>query len=392
MKTQSQFRAFIAANLSTAEFRALTLLYQPLIGSSSFTLYQTLYQLAKANKEYVLHQTLFDILNIKRNAFVKDREKLEAVGLLETYESDDEYIYYLKKPFVAKTFLLDTILGTFLESEIGEENLAFLAEIFKVDKPVLNHFKNISKSFDDLYEFKNLKLLKVDYELEGNNGNNNKLIRKTIDYETFVEQIPRAYKGTNLLNDKFREQVIQLSYVYNFNVDQMLEVYKNAHKGRNSVTINQLNLQAKTLYDKENMQIIVSEKEDDETKYLQNVSPEAIVKKFVKPNFRGAALSTINEFILRNDIDQGIVNVLVMFISKNKDGILPNVNYLDKVWGSWVTNGVQTVEDAINHRNNIEKKWQANKGYQSRSKNNKVEVDRPEWLDEYLDEISKMEG
>lgn len=389
MKTASQFKTFISADLSATEFKALTLLYQPLIGMGSFSVYQTLYQLAKSNTDYINHQTLFDILNVKRITFLKDREKLEAIGLLETYESDDKFIYYLKKPFVAKAFLLDTILGTYLESEIGEANLAFLTKVFKVDKPEVTHFKNITKTFDDLYEFKDLKLLKVDYELEGNNGNSNKLIRKQIDYEAFVERIPRAYKGTHLLNDKFREQIIQLSYVYQFSIDDMLKVYEKAHQGRKAVTINQLNLQAKLFYEKDNRQIIVNEKTDDEVQHLKNVSPIVIIQKFSQLNFQADALSTVNEFISRNDIEPGIVNVLVMFILKNKDGILPNVNYLDKVWSSWISNGVQTVEDAINHRNTIEKRWQNNKKYKS---NNNVKRNEPEWLDEYLNEISNMEG
>lgn len=389
MRTNAMFRTFIKTSLSKTEFKSLALLYQPLIGIESYALYQTLYNLSSIYQdEYLPHQNLFDILNIKRNNFIKYREKLEAVGILETYQSDNNYIYHLKKPLQAKAFLLDTILGTYLESEIGEDNVKILSSFFKVKKPVLNHFENVSKSFDDIYEIKDIKLLNIDYELEGTNGTGSKLIRNTIDYDLFVEKLPRAYQGPHLLNNQFKEQVLQVAYVYQFNIEQMLEVYANAHKDRKEVTSNQLNLQAKLLFEKNNKQIVVEEKVEDEAEHLKQVSHLVIVQKYVKPNFQGTALQTINQFISRNEIDPGVINVLLMFIFKNKDGILPHVNYLDKVWESWASNGVATVEDAIGHRNKIEQEWSKKPSYGKR----RVAKEEPEWLDEYLDKIAKMEG
>ena len=100
MKTNSQFKLFITAELSMTELKSLTLLYQPLVGMDSYALYQTLYHLSRINSdEFIKHHQLFDILNIKRNVFIKQREKLEAVGLLETYQNENDYYYLLKRTF-----------------------------------------------------------------------------------------------------------------------------------------------------------------------------------------------------------------------------------------------------------------------------------------------------
>lgn len=391
MKTNSQFKIFMQSELANADFKVLALLYQPLIGMEAYALHSSLYHLCLKSPDVLMdHQTILDILNIKNSNFIKIREKLEAVGLLETYKSGNMYNYILKPPFSAKQFLLDTILGTYLESEIGTTNLEFIANIFKISKPEVSHFENITKSFDDLYQFKALNLLNLSHDVEGRNGNNNKLIRNAIDYDTFVNGIPRSYQGTNLMNNKFKEQIMQIAFVYQFNVEQMLEVYKAAHKGRKNVTVDQINFQARQLYEKNNEQLVVSEKVDDTVDMIKTVSHAMIVQKFGQGNFRGSALSTVNEFINRNDIDPGILNVLLMFILKNKDGILPNVNYLDKVWESWISNGVQTVEDAISHRDNLEKRWSSSGASYGGTKQAKRK--QPEWLDEYLKEISEMEG
>lgn len=387
MKTNSYFKIFMRTDLANSDYKVLALLYQPLIGMKAYALHSTLYHLALKNKDKMIeHQVLLDILNIKACEFINLREKLEAVGLMDTFKLDNSYHYFLKPPFSAKQFLLDTILGTYLESEIGEVNLEVLADVFKVNRPEVSHYENITKSFDDLYQFKELNLLNLGYEVEGRNGVSNKLIRKSIDYDAFVEQIPRAYQSSSLLNESFKQQIMQIAFVYQFSVEQMLDVYKNAHKNRKRVTVDQINFQARRLYEKDNENIIVEEKTDDNNELIKNLPHAVIVQKFSQENFRGSALSTVNEFITRNDIDPGILNVLIMFILKNKDGILPHVNYLDKVWESWISNGVQTYEDAIAHRDNLEK---AKPTYQG---NRMVKKDQPDWLDDYIKEIEKMEG
>lgn len=391
MKVNSKFNIFMQSHLSQQDFKVLVLLYQPLLGMEAYALYNTLYELSRL-EEVLNHHFLFDLLNIQQNDFIKNREKLEALGLLESYEKNPlEYVYILKPPFSAKQFLVDTFLGTYLESEIGEKNLQFLLQNFKIDKPVLNHLTNLTKNFDDLYKFEATNLLNVDYEFEGKINNSNTLIRKSINYEDFVEKLPRALKGSELLNDNFKQKIIQLAFVYQFDINQMVEIYTNAHKGKKSVTIEQINLQAKMYYESLNKDLVVTNKEVDENEILSSIPFVAVIDKFgIDDQIQKAmALNTINDFISQNDIELGVLNVLIIFILKNKNGVLPHVNYLNKVWQSWSGNGVQSVSDAVNYRDSIEKAWSnKNQGKTNYSK----KVNQPGWLDEYFDDFEKMEG
>ena len=338
------------------------------------------------------HSFLLDLLNIQQIEFITHREKLEALGLLETYQkNENEYLYIIKVPFTPKQFFKDTFLGSYLQSEVGEVNFEYLVKIFKVNKPVLNHLDNLSKSFEDLYEFSATKLLNLSEDFEGRNGVNTTLIKRTIDYDKFVDLLPRALKSSNLLNENYKQSLLQLASVYQYDINQMIEVYTNASRGKKDVTIEQLNLQAKLYYEKQNKDLIVTTKEVDENSELSMINFTTIVDKFVveDPLQKSMALDTINTFISQNEIEQGVLNVLLIFILKNKEGILPHVNYLNVVWNSWSKNGVQSVEDAINYRNTIESNW-SNKN-SSKQYSNSKQVKKPDWLGEYMDEISKME-
>ena len=191
MKNSSTFTIQSQTDLSAADFKVLALLYQPLMGLDSHALYTTFYQLVnKTNKITYTHAELFDLINLKQADFLKMRNKLEALNLLVVYQKEDHYIYFMKAPLTAKSFLVDTIFGSYLQSEIGEKNVQLLTEIFKIELMPTEGYENITKSFDELYEFKSLNLLSVNHPLQGRTTNGGTHINYKFNYESFVEHLP----------------------------------------------------------------------------------------------------------------------------------------------------------------------------------------------------------
>lgn len=390
MKVNSKFKLNMITTLSSVDFKVLTFLYQPLIGMKGLSLYNTLYMLSD-NNVYEKHQMLFDLLNITQTEFIEIRNKLEAIGLMDVYEKDlDRFIYVLKPPYSAKRFLTDTFLGTYLESEIGSSNLDNLIKIFEVKKEDTTSYNNITKFFDDIYEVRSKKLLSINKELETRNGSRS-LIRNSINYDLFVESLPRALKQPILLNDNFKEKVLQLAFVYQFTIEDLVKIFVESSKGKKTISIDELNLQAKIYFEANDNSLRVEEKVSDDVEILSKQSYRTIINMFGSKDLmvKANALSTINEFITQNDIDQGVLNILLIFILKNKEGVLPHVNYLNKIWSDWYKHGVRTASDAVRHREFVENQWQ-NK--QTKSYNKPKKVNKPDWLDEYLDELGEMEG
>ncbi|QWB96500.1 DnaD domain protein [Mycoplasmatota bacterium] len=385
MKNSSNFKIYMQSNLSNSDFKVLSLLYQPLLGMEAYAIYTTFYHLVQDKQQNeTTHQILFDLLNLKQTNFLKMRQKLEALSLIETYQKADEYIYILKTPLTAKQFLTDTVFGSYLQSEIGEENLNVLIDIFKKEDPMINDFKNISKSFDALYEFKQLNLLKVDHLLEGRIQNQGLLIKSQFDFNGFVELLPERLKTSALINKKLQETLEKIAYVYQFDISDMVEIYKNASMSKQAVNYQALNFKAKQHFENKNQVLTIKEKTNSEVDLVEKATPYEIVSKFAKVNQQGLALSTAFQLLERNHVEPGIINVILMLVLKNKDGILPHINYMEKVLNDWLNKGIRTTEDAINYASKLESSFE-------KKPTKKKKTGEPDWMDDYMKKIAEME-
>ncbi len=387
MKNSSTFAIQSQSDLSAADFKVLALLYQPLMGLDAHALYTTFYQLVnKTGRNTYTHAELFDLLDLKQADFLKMRNKLEALNLLQVYQKEDEYLYFMKAPLSAKQFLVDTVFGSYLQSEIGEQNTNLLAQLFKTDVPSTDGFDNITKSFDALYEFKSLSLLSVSHSLQGRTQNGGSHINYKFNYEAFVEHLPERLKSTQVLSEKFRDQINKIAFVYQFDVADMVEIYENASKSRQVVNFQQLNMKARQHYEDKHQILKIKEKDGKAPSMIDQVAPQVIIQKYAKTDQQGIALATATTLLERNAVEPGIINVILMLVLKHKDGVLPNINYMEKVLHDWLSKGVQNTEDAINHSQSLETQYES-----SVKKKPKSSVSEPDWLDSYITDLVKME-
>lgn len=390
MKNRSFFQLYTQSDLSAADFKVLALLYQPLMGLEGHALYTTFYQLIhKTGRDTYEHQELFDLLNLKQLDFLKIRHKLEALNLLLVYQKEDNFLYVLKAPLTAKQFLVDTVFGSYLQSEIGEKNMQTLTELFKMQVPDLSGYEHITKSFDALYEFKSLNLLSVPHPLQGRTQNGGSFLTYKFNYESFVEKCPERLKTSQLLTEKFKEQLNKIAFVYQFDIEDMIEVYESASKSKTQmISFAQLNLKAKQHYETKHKLLTIQPKTLEKPNLVDHVSPQLIIQKYAKTDQQGIALQTATSLLERNAIEPGIINVILMLVLKHKEGILPNINYMEKVLHDWLNKGVQTTEDALSYAQNLETKYET----RSKRKPDRVKVKEPDWMDEYMQELADLEG
>lgn len=129
-------------------------LYLPLIGSNSVVLFEYLNDIYEEN-----NQNLFKLseicshLQINISLVLESFEKLEAVGLVETWRnsSNNSFIFVLKKPNDFEIFNKNPLLKTHLISIIGQNEYDKL--IFE-NKPKFKdrkNFINISKKYQDVF-------------------------------------------------------------------------------------------------------------------------------------------------------------------------------------------------------------------------------------------------
>lgn len=400
MKVKQTFSVITQSALSSDEWKVLGLLYQPIIGTLAFSLYHTLYHLLNQKNyqsETFQHQFLLDLLGEKIDKLKGAKDKLEAISLLDTYELNDHVVYQLKSPLTPRGFIKDTVLGQFLKTEVGPKMFGTLTDIFKVQKVDLKEYKQVTKNFDDVFNFVSTENHHDNQTYLGKQQNRGAKISKQLDYDAFIELLPDRLKKPVLMNHNTQETIQKLVFVYGFSAEEMADVYKSTADGNGRIDLGQLSFKAQSYYeDTKNDKVVVAESKEQnhETEmvmYLKKASPLKIVQKYAKGDYQAMHSETVMQLIDRNQVEIGVINALLLHIIKHKDGQLPHINYLEKVLETWFKMGIRTTEDAyrlvLNRENEAAKGQMPTKG---KSKEKKSE--NPEWIQSYLDELKNIKG
>ncbi|MFB0638324.1 MAG: replication initiation and membrane attachment protein [Candidatus Phytoplasma solani] len=331
------------------------------------------------------HRFLLDLAGVTTNIFIENKEKLEALNLLATYQNVNQKkkIYFLIAPFKGNDFLQDPLLSDFLLSEIGEKHYFHLQSHFLQTNINLKELKDVSKKFDDIYQFQKINFNK-EFNQKKSISNLGKSFSKTnFDYELFLTHLPDRFKKPSLIEQKTIDFIQKVSLVYDLKPEQIAEIYQKSFPNPNDIDLSKLRLNVKKYHHKNNInqQIIASKKlQDDEEAtiaYLkQSNSTQRIIQDYCQKNIQTMASDIVFQLLERNDFEIGLVNALLIYILRYRDGVLPlNVIYLEKTLKSWAQKGIVDTETAYDFL--IEDKTQ-----QAKINNPKASQNKPTWIDE----------
>lgn len=377
---------------SSEDNKVLTLLYQPLIGTEAYGLYMMLMNLVdrtRLQSDVMSLSVLSDLLNIKEELLLNSKDKLEAIGLLSTYLKEDIYLFRLNMPLSAKQFFLDGILGSYLRSEVGIDNFDLLMAYFSVPEISKKGYKNVTKTFDDIYQIQNIDIIQSEKFIFGRKNGKGVIVKDAFNFDSLFEKLPPRIKKKSLYPQKIVSQIASVMYVYNFRLDEMADILSSAYDEENKalfyerIGINSANYFQKTYGD--NL-ISVEEKDHNCELNLSAIRPQDIVGLFgQKMTNQAFALETIRQFIDRNAVDIGLINAVIIVALKYHDE-LPGLNYLEKVLNDWLSKGIKTGDEALPI---IEKTNETVKPTKRKKPKKGVEWEEPAWLDEILDSLGE---
>ncbi|GAK30368.1 replication initiation and membrane attachment protein DnaB [Weissella oryzae SG25] len=145
-----RFRTVRVRAITAIEQEALTVLYLPIIGRDAFSIYMALYYQLPSSSPQIRHADLFDQLAIDQAKFKAAREKLEALGLLQTYQQDlqagTQWVYKVFMPEVPQTFLAEPLLASLLAHYLGDGAYAEIVSRYTASNVEIAG-ENITKSF-----------------------------------------------------------------------------------------------------------------------------------------------------------------------------------------------------------------------------------------------------
>ncbi len=218
------------ALLSDIDQKILTFLYQPLIGATAYSLYMTLWTEIDEESywsEGILHSELLTLLSVGIPELYQARIKLEAIGLLKTYlktEPEKLYVYELVAPHSSATFFKDDLLSLLLFEAVGERKFRKLRNRFVTAPLEKENYKEVTKSFLDVYQFdgnllkQEKALLKEPVELIGNDSAAGPVIEnQTFDFKFFYTGLNSHYVSRSAISKELEATILVLHTMYGVN-------------------------------------------------------------------------------------------------------------------------------------------------------------------------------
>ncbi|WP_456278046.1 replication initiation and membrane attachment family protein [Bacillus sp. AK128] len=367
--------------------RVLTLLYQPLIGPYSFSLYMLLWGELEAYKYWgspSTHKQLMESLRINLDEILMARKKLEGIGLLKTYVQETpeikNFIYDLRSPLSPDMFFgSDFPYGILLKREVGEHRYNKLKSLFMTKDVNVSEFKEISQAFSDVYHTNEqdteqpLEQLEsfVNREADGDIriGNIN------FDVELFIYGLSENFVPRSLITDDVLKRVKLLAYVYGLSPIDMQKVVMDATFGdEDELDLDLLSEKAKIFYEIENFGRMpkLSEKiqplkhqvmryleprteEEKRIRHFETTSPKDYLIELAGGALPTSSdLSIVESIMVNQQIEPGVVNVLLDYVV-NKKKMNLNKKYMENTASNWARQKIKTVKEALDQITEFEK-------------------------------------
>ena len=345
------FKIYTNFNLNLDDIKTLNLLYLPLIGDDSLTLYTFLHSLIdrmSLEGSFFQKEEILDLLGYKSIKFNKSLAKLEGINLVRTFVKEDYEVVFLLAPFTPKNFLKDTVLGHLLEERIGEENYKKLLELFIIPTPDLKDYKEITKTFGEVFsESYNIKYDKISDNIYGRRPNRKSLINNTdFDFDLFISKIDLNHLKDGL-TDEFRKQIESTSLVYSFNLEQMTNLFNDSVDKNGYYNYDLFKKKVQSLYNFLHKKVNSKLSNDDMVNKLDNMNAVTLVKSLMGDNYPNLVLQKVNDLYININLPRGLINLMIILVYAQKENI-PAISYFEKMASSWQNDGIYTTEDAVN--------------------------------------------
>ena len=403
---------FIVVNkttLSDKDRNLLMLLYQPILGSTSISLYYTLWSYLDKSEilsnEWTHHHILRDMM-ISNSELKEAKEKLEAIGLIKTYLKKgniNNYVYELYSPVTASEFINNPLLNMALFNAVGKLEYERIVGYFKLPKINLREYEDVTKKFSDIFAFSSVPLNdNLVYDIKKSSYRKLELLSK-IDINTILSLISDEILNKKSITRDMKDFLYKISYIYNYDNDDMIELIRNSTTEKHTIDKKLLQENANKYYRYDNMGKLPSIIYKNQPEYLrkenldtsnrsrmihlfETTSPyEFINSKYKSGNPTSSDLAIISYLLIDLNLKPGVVNVLVDYVLKINNNKLIKT-FVEVIAAQWSKSGIETVEAAMEI---AEKEYKKKKNITQ--KTTKKVVETPDWFNKSIEEDKASE-
>lgn len=402
------FKLKMASPFSDYDRQLLTLFYQPLIGPKAMSLFMSFWADAEREKDNEFnHYYLMNLLTMPLGQVFEARISLEAIGLLRTYckqDGDDRsFVYELLAPMDAKSFFDDPLLSTFLFSKIGEQAYRGLRNRFLDENLLDDTYKEVSRTFLDVYKPIRPGLSEQADEISGIKGRNEskgiQIAHSDFDFNLLRSGLSEQMVPKSSLASVSKELIEKLAFLYSLTPIDMQKVIMMALDENLKLPENRVRKAAVDYYktnisqDVPTIEKVFTKKTDiplEEPKsredkfifYMENTAPREMLKDYTGNEPLPVDVELAERLVTIHGFPIGVVNVLLHYIIIRNDGKITK-NYAERIASHWANKKIATAKEAMEisrkeHDQYI--KWQ-NEGSKKSTSRKPIRVEKvPEWF------------
>ncbi|MFB1050865.1 replication initiation and membrane attachment family protein [Paraliobacillus sp. JSM ZJ581] len=413
------YHIYLKQEFTYAHLQSLMQLYQPLIGNHATSLFMTFlsqYLTTPNPKKLYTHHSLMQLVNLTLPQIHQAKTKLEAIGLLETYQLDNEnetvFTHQLIMPCTPMQFFADGMLSQLLFHQIGTEKSNLLYEQFAQG---VNHDQlvgtNITASFDQVFHetpiAKDLTVKAMD--VKDNQGPN--VPETSISINELSQLLSdRMLPAEKILVPNNVKLIHQMAFLYQLTILDIEKAVVWALSDQHLLSREEFKAACLDLYQqftpmKDKPLKIVNQRDKLQTKQaqpisrqdqlvrmLEEISPRELLEDLSNGNQPSMQdLKMVGDVMSEQGLTPGVMNVLIHYVMLKTDMKLTK-SYLEKIASHWARKNVKTVRQAMTlakSEHNKYQKWSTNKKpfYQKSVKKEIV----PDWFKKQKQQQEQVE-
>ena len=365
MKPNFSFKVLGAIFLKPTELQALNFLYQPIIGVDAFSLYHLLAGLPDGTEKK--HHLLLQITGGNMESLIEARHRLEAVGLVEVFETENLITYLLKQPLTVKQFFSEAIMRAFLYVKLGAQDFNALKHLLLPDNsPEINFDTRITKRFDEVFDIQALTRAPADLRFTTNSPQISSGIEVAPMFDVSFLQTILVKKGISqeIINPVLAKLLNEFAFLYKFDVHELARLIFDASLPDGSVDTVKMKQLARTQFQLmnkgSNLAVVAkyNQMQDDvapvggseQEKILLFLEQSPI--EFLQFKSGGKIpvpgdLRLVEWMHIEQGLPAGVVNVLVDYVLDYTDGKLPKA-LAETIVGQWQRLGIDSTAKAMN--------------------------------------------
>ncbi|WAA11648.1 replication initiation and membrane attachment family protein [Fervidibacillus halotolerans] len=396
--------------------KVLTFLYQPLIGPLAISLYFTLKNQVEENRlqsEPYSHYYLMNVLNSNLQTIYETRQKLEAIGLMDSFvkkkESHRSFLYVLKPPLSPKQFFSDGLLNIFLFQKMGRNYYTRLKKWFGDDVISISEYEKVTKDFQQVFASSASSITQSDVPTEQEVMKMSDKPESSpvhveldhFDFDLFLAGLHESLVPKKAITDEVKDTIMKLAFLYGISPIEMKNIVLASIDEENEIDVEKMRKEARDWYtimhyqslpklvDRTQSPVYQSDinvpktKEERFIRYLETVSPRQLLEDISNGSEPAASdLQLIENVMLKQKLNPGVANVLIHYCLLRTDMKLSK-GFVEKIASHWARKNIKTVKEAMELAKNEHKQymeWQKDKRQNNRRKPIRSEQ-LPDWFE-----------